>query len=178
MHSAATGDRVGSRGVRVGGTRACPVSYVHVPWPLPSGVVRGSFSSYGPRIGISDTPQDHSRPQTLQCTAYRVLQQLRRRIARRTGARTVSISDLENGPSLFRGLTLLAPRVHPCRCSSGNRRALQGAAGRPDSVPGPHAASWRTPPQQSATPHSALHAALNHARVTQPSTLGPSFDET
>ena len=104
-----------------------------------------------------------------------------RYIARRTGvhhSHTVSISDLENGPSLSRGLTLLAPRVHPwpCRCSSGNRRALQGAAGRPDSVPGPHAASWRTPPQQSATPHSALHAAFNHALATQPSTPGPSFD--
>lgn len=93
----------------------------------------------------------------------------------RSRKRAVSFSWLDSSrasrPPMAMPMLIRQPSGAARRC-----RALQGAAGRPDSAPGPHAASWRTPPQQSATPHSALHAALNHALATQPSTPGPSFD--
>ena len=115
-----------------------------------------------------------------------------RYIARRTGVRhshTVSISDLENGPSLSRGLTLLAPRVHPwpCRCSSGNRRALQSAAGRcralqddqivcPDRTPHlgalrrssqPHLTVPFTQPSTMPSPRNPRHPALHSTLLAE-----------
>ena len=115
-----------------------------------------------------------------------------RYIARRTGVRnshSVSISDLENGPSLSRGLTLLAPRVHPwpCRCSSGNRRALQGAVGRcralqddqivcPDRTPHlgalrrssqPHLTVPFTQPSTMPSPRNPRHPALHSTLLAE-----------
>jgi hypothetical protein len=115
-----------------------------------------------------------------------------RYIARRTGVRnshSVSISDLENGPSLSRGLTLLAPRVHPwpCRCSSGNRRALQSAAGRcralqddqivcPDRTPHlgalrrssqPHLTVPFTQPSTMPSPRNPRHPALHSTLLAE-----------
>ena len=122
------------------------------------------------------TASPQQGPRILKATVTTVVDGVTdgRYIARRTGVRhshTVSISDLENGPSLSRGLTLLAPRVHPwpCRCSSGNRRALQGAAGRcralqDDQIVCPDRTPYLGALRRSSQPHLTVP-------FTQPSTM-------